>query len=397
MWRRVGATSVPSVGTVWQRLRELDRRAPWALDAGLAAVLLVGAVAAAAALPGPLPLGWRLALLTAAAVPYLWLRRRPVVTLVAGSLPVVTLLALGEGTAVIGAALFLAAYWVAVRSPDRVTALAAGYCVLVLIAIAVVAPQRFGWGVAGTNLALFAGAFGLGRAARSRAAAVRLLAERVAEAERARVIAAESAVTAERLRIARELHDVVGHSLGVIALQAGVGARVVDDEPAEARAALQAIAERSRASLQDVRRILGALRDPAEDLEAAPGLAELDGLVDECRAAGLAVQVNRTGAAWPLPAAMDLTAYRLLQEALTNVLRHSAAAIAQVEVAHEPERVRLRVSDDGPAKDGEPGGGHGQLGMRERVAVWGGSLHFGPLPDGGYEVVADLPRGQEER
>ena len=146
MWRRVGATSVPSVGTVWQRLRELDRRAPWALDAGLAAVLLVGAVAAAAALPGPLPLGWRLALLTAAAVPYLWLRRRPVVTLVAGSLPVVTLLALGEGTAVIGAALFLAAYWVAVRSPDRVTALAAGYCVLVLIAIAVVAPQRFGWG-----------------------------------------------------------------------------------------------------------------------------------------------------------------------------------------------------------------------------------------------------------
>lgn len=211
------------------------------------------------------------------------------------------------------------------------------------------------------------------------------------------MIAAESAVTAERLRIARELHDVVGHSLGVIALQAGVGARVVDDEPAEARAALQAIAERSRASLQDVRRILGALRDPAEDLEAAPGLAELDGLVDECRAAGLAVQVNRTGAAWPLPAAMDLTAYRLLQEALTNVLRHSAAAIAQVEVAHEPERVRLRVSDDGPAKDGEPGGGHGQLGMRERVAVWGGSLHFGPLPDGGYEVVADLPRGQEER
>ena len=397
MWRPAGATSVPTVGTIWQRLRELDRRSVWLLDGGLAVLLFLAAAAAAAALPGPLPLVWRLVLLAAAAAPYTWLRRRPVLTLVAGSVPVVALLALGEGTAVIGAALFLAAYWVAVRCPGRVTALAAGYCVLVLIAIAIVAPQRFGWGVAGTNLALFAGAFGLGRAARSRADTVRLLAERVAEAERARAAAAESAVTAERLRIARELHDVVGHSLGVIALQAGVGARVVDDEPAEARAALQAIAERSRASLQDVRRILGALRDPAEDLEASPGLAELPGLVEECRAAGLVVQVTRTGEAWPLPVAMDLTAYRLLQEALTNVLRHSGAATARVGIDHEPERLRLRVSDDGPANGVATAGGHGQLGMRERVAVWGGSLRCGPRPEGGYEVVAELPRGQEER
>jgi signal transduction histidine kinase len=367
------------------------------LDGVLAVLLLVVAAMAGAALPGPLPAGWRLALLAAAALPYAWLRRRPLVTLIAASIPVLVLLALGEGTAVIGAALFLAAYTVAARCPGRVTAFAATYCVLLLLAIAVVAPDRFGWGVALTNLALFAGAFGLGRSARSRAHAVRLLADRVADAERARAAAAESAVTAERLRIARELHDVVGHSLGVIALQAGVGARVVDTEPDDARAALLAIAERSRSSLQDVRRILGALRDPAEDPAGSPGLADLRSLVAECAAAGLTVELTRTGDAWPLPPAMDLTAYRILQEALTNVLRHSGAREARVEIAYLPESVRLTVRDDGPATTADPpGSGHGQLGMRERVAVWNGTLRVGPLPGGGYEVVVKLPRGQEE-
>ncbi|MCA0253827.1 MAG: sensor histidine kinase [Actinobacteria bacterium] len=385
------------MGTTWQRLRQFDRRSPWVFDGGLVAVLLIAALISGATSSGPLPLGWRLALLAAAALPYAWLRRRPLVTLVTGSIPVVALLALGEGTAVIGAALFLAAYAVAAGCPGRIAALGAGYCALVLVAIAALAPDRFGWGVAVTNLALFAGAFGLGRAARSRTRAVGLLAERVVEAERARATAAESAVTAERLRIARELHDVVGHSLGAIALQAGVGARVVETDPAEARAALQAIAERSRASLQDVRRILGALRDPAEDLGGSPGLAELDGLVGGLAAAGLTVTVSRTGQSWPLPPAMDLTAYRLLQESLTNVLRHSAARTARVEIAYAPELVRLSVRDVGPASSAEPvGDGHGQLGMRERVAVWNGSLRLGPLPGGGYEVVAELPRGQEE-
>lgn len=384
------------MGTTWQRLRQFDQRFPRVLDGSLAVVLLVAAVVAGAALPGPLPLGWRLALLAAAALPYAWLRRWPLATLIAGSIPVIVLLALGEGTAVIGAALFLAAYTVATRCPGGVTALAAGYCALLLIAIAVLAPDRFGSGVALTNLALFAGAFGLGRAARSRARTVQLLAERVAEAERSRAVAAESAVTAERLRIARELHDVVGHSLGVIALQAGVGARVVDTDPDEARAALRAIADRSRSSLQEVRQILGALRDPAEDPSGSPGLAELETLVDECAAAGLTVRLTRTGETWPLPPAMDLTAYRILQEALTNVLRHSAARTARVQIAHLPERVRLTVQDDGPRASTDAGGGHGQLGMRERVAVWDGDLRLGPLPGGGYEVVAELPRGQEE-
>lgn len=385
------------MGTTWQRLRQFDQRLPRVLDGALAGILLIAAVAAGAALPGPLPFGWRLTLLAAAALPYAWLRRWPLATLIAGSIPVVVLLALGEGTAVLGAALFLAAYTVAARCPGRITALAATYCAMLLIAIAVLAPDRFGSGVALTNLALFAGAFGLGRAARSRARTVQLLAERVAEAERARSVAAESAVTAERLRIARELHDVVGHTLGVVALQAGVGARVVDTDPDEARTALQAIAERSRASLQDVRRILGALRDPAEDPAGSPGLADLEILVAECAAAGLTVEVSRTGDAWPLPPAMDLTAYRILQEALTNVLRHSGAKTAQVEIAHQPERVRLTVRDDGAATSPDPaGGGHGQLGMRERVAVWNGSLRLGRLPGGGYEVVAELPRGREE-
>lgn len=381
----------------WRQLRQFDRRSPWVLDGLLAVVLFVAAAAAGAALPGPLPTGGRLALLAAAALPYAGLRRWPPATLVLGSVPVVALLALGEGTAVIGAALFLAAYTVAARCSGRITGIAAGYCVLVLLAIAVLAPERFGSGVATTNLALFAGAFGLGRAARSRARTVEVLAERVAEAERARATAAEAAVTAERLRIARELHDLVGHSLGVIALQAGVGARLVDTDPPEARAALQAIAERSRASLQEVRQILGALRDPSENPAGSPGLADLPTLVAHCADAGLVVELASAGQPWPLPPAMDLTTYRILQEALTNVLRHSGAATAQVVIEYQPERVRLCIRDEGRGDLGEPGnGGHGQVGMRERVAVWGGRLQAGPRPGGGYEVVAELPRGQEE-
>lgn len=379
----------------WRRLRRLDRRSSWVLDGLLALALLIAAIAAGATLPGPLPTGWRLALLAAAALPFSWLRRWPMATLIASSLPVVALLTLGEGTAVIGAALFLAAYTVAAHCPGWLTGLAAGYCALVLVAVSVLAPERFGWGVATTNLALFAGAFGLGRAARSRARTVQLLAERVAEAEQARTTAAEAAVTAERLRIARELHDVVGHSLGVIALQAGVGARVVDTDPAAARAALQAVAERSRESLQEVRQILGALREPTEDPAGAPGLAELPGLIDEFAAAGLAVAVTTVGDPRPLPPAMDLTAYRILQEALTNVLRHSQAGRAQVEVGYLADTVRLTVTDPGPAAAEHPGGGHGQIGMRERVAVWGGTLRCGPRPEGGYQVVAELPDGQE--
>lgn len=380
----------------WQRSRQLDQRSSWMLDGLLAVLLLVAAIAAGGALPGPLPFAGRPALLAAAAIPFVWLRRWPLATLVASSLPVVALLALGEGTAVIGAALFLAAYTVAARRSGRVTVLAAAYCALVLIAVATVAPERFGWGVATTNLALFAGAFGLGRAAQSRARTVELLAERVADAEQARTAAAQAAVTAERLRIARELHDVVGHSLGVIALQAGVGARVVDTEPEAARGALQAIAERSRASLQEVRQILGALRDPAEDPEEVPGLADLGSLVEESSAAGLQVEISTVGEAWPLPPALDLTAYRLLQEALTNALRHSRAGIAQVEIGYLAGVVRLTVTDAGPAVAGQAGSGHGQVGMRERVAAWGGALRCGPLPDGGYQVVAELPVGQEE-
>ena len=380
----------------WQWLRQLDRRSGRGLDGLLAAALLIAAGSAGAALPGPLPPGWRIALLAAAALPFAWLRRWPLATLIVSSLPVVALLALGEGTAVIGAALFLAAYTVAARSPGGVTAFAAGYCGLVLVAIAIVAPERFGWGVATTNLALFAGAFGLGRAARSRARTVALLAERVSEAEQARTAAAEAAVTAERLRIARELHDVVGHSLGVIALQAGVGARVVDSDPAAAGEALRAIAERSRASLQEVRQILGALRDPAEDPAGAPGLADLDGLLEEFAVAGLRVGTSIVGEPRPLPPAMDLTAYRILQEALTNVLKHSRAGTARVEIGYLPDTVRLTVTDAGPAASGPSGGGHGQVGMRERVSVWGGTLRYGPRPDGGYQVLAELPGGQEE-
>ena len=385
------------MGSSWRHLAAIDRRRPWLLDTTLALALLLAATVATANSPGPLPPVARFGLLVAAAAPFAWRRAAPPAVLVATSIPVVILLVLGESTAVIGSGLFLAAYTVAAARPLRVTLIAAGYCLAVLVAVLVLRPDRFGWSEAATNLALFVGSFTLGAAARSRGRTSELLTERAELAERARLEDARNAVTEERLRIARELHDVVGHSLGVIALQAGVGAHVVEDDPAEAKAALQAISERRRASLEEIRQILGALREQDEPYQSAPGLGEVDRLVAECAAAGLDVSVTRSGAPWTLPPAMDLTAYRVLQEALTNVLRHAGTDRAELSIDYRPHEVELTVVDAGRGTGERNGTGHCQLGMRERVAVWGGSLRMGPRSGGGYEVVACLPRVTEDR
>ncbi len=394
LWGHLGVARLPLMGMDWRALAALDRRRPWLLDAGLALALFLGAVAATAARPGPLPWWARTLLLAAAAAPLAWRRVVPLAALALSVLAVLVLLVLGESTAVIGSGLFLGAYTVAATRPLRATLVAAAGCMALLAAVGLLRPERMGLGETATNLALFVGAFTLGAAARSHGRTSELLAERAELAERARLEDARNAVTEERLRIARELHDVVGHSLGAIALQAGVGAHVVDTDPAEAKAALLAISERSRASLQEIRQMLGALREQDEELQSSPGLADVDRLVAQCRSAGLAVDVARSGEPWPLPAAMDLTAFRVLQEALTNVLRHSGTRTARVGINYGRDSVELSVADDGRGDTGA-GSGHGQLGMRERVAVWGGSLRMGNRAGGGYEVVATLPRAEE--
>ncbi|MER7331943.1 MULTISPECIES: sensor histidine kinase [unclassified Micromonospora] len=212
-------------------------------------------------------------------------------------------------------------------------------------------------------------------------------------AEALRSHAAAEAVTAERLRIARELHDMVAHSIGVIAIQAGVGARVIETQPAQARAALATIEQTSRETLAGLRRTLGALRRPQSEtapLDPTPGLDDLDRLVTAAADAGVRVELRRGGERRPVPADLDLAAFRIVQEALTNVVRHAGTDRCRVTVTHGPGEVTVEIVDDG--RGGRvPGEGHGIVGMRERVALLGGRFRAGPRPEGGFRVAARLP------
>jgi signal transduction histidine kinase len=254
-------------------------------------------------------------------------------------------------------------------------------------------------GVAG-NMAFFTVAWTIGVAMRARRetteARVRA-AEEQANLERQ---SAARAVAEERLRIAQELHDVVAHSMSVIAVQAGVGAHVLDDRPEQARAALEAISATSRGTLAEMRRLLGVLRDGEgeRDTAPAPGLGDLPSLVDDVRAAGVPVTLTVTGAPNGSHAAVELSAYRVVQEALTNVIKHAGAPTrVAVDVRHEPGSLVIDVVDDGRGAagvNGMEGSGHGLLGMRERVEVWGGELVAGPARGGGYRVHVVLPYGE---
>ncbi|WP_314244908.1 sensor histidine kinase [Streptomyces kutzneri] len=207
------------------------------------------------------------------------------------------------------------------------------------------------------------------------------------------------AVTAERLSIARELHDMVAHSIGVIAIQAGVGSRVIDTQPAEARAALQAIEATSRETLSGLRRTLVALRRAQPDgpgeqapLGPAPGLADLDGLVATTAGAGVHVDVRWTGERGQLPAEVDLSAYRIVQEALTNVVRHAGTGHCRVTIGYGEQELTVEVVDDGRgAPEGTGGTGFGITGMRERVSLLDGRFSAGPRAGGGFRVEAALP------
>jgi signal transduction histidine kinase len=231
------------------------------------------------------------------------------------------------------------------------------------------------------------------------------LEERTAQLDQAREELTRRAVTEERLRLARELHDVVAHAMSVIAVQSGVGAHVADTQPEEAAKALAAIEATSRAALTELRRLLGVLRQdsqPRGDLAPVPGLADLDNLLAEVAKAGLAVRLRVEGAASQLPAGVDLSAYRIVQEALTNVVKHAGPARAQVRIRYGDQDVTVEVTDDGRgvmalAGDGRLGTGHGLIGMRERVAAFGGDLEVGPQPGGGFRVAARLPLAVEGR
>ncbi|MFF7076583.1 sensor histidine kinase [Streptomyces lavendulae] len=208
-----------------------------------------------------------------------------------------------------------------------------------------------------------------------------------------RAAAARRRADEERLRIARELHDVLAHSISVINVQAGVGLALLDTDPEQARTALTTIKAASKEALGEVRQVLDTLRAPGAAPRApAPGLDRLPELLEQAEAAGLTVTAATEGRPRTLPPGADLAAFRILQEALTNVVRHSGSRTARIRLAWRPDGLELRVDDDGPAT-GDPAGGSGNglAGMRERAAALGGTIAAGPRPDGGFRVIARLP------
>jgi len=236
-------------------------------------------------------------------------------------------------------------------------------------------------------------AYGVGFALRGQRIQSTLLAHRAERLEREREQKARLAVAEERVRIARELHDVVAHAVTVIVVQAQAGQRVLEGEQASARDALGSIETTGRQALVEMRRLLGILR--AEDRELAlaprPSLANLDALAERIREAGLPVDLHVEGEAKPLPPGVDLSAYRIVQEALTNTLKHAGPASAQVVIRYRPEEVELEISDDGRGLVDGRNGGHGLVGMRERAALVGGVVESGTVGGRGYTIRARLP------
>ena len=284
----------------------------------------------------------------------------------------------------------IAVFSVARHGRGRAPAYGAGVTALALLTMDLTVPSMrdpnelaFHWIV----MALVFGAgLGLTRFQRRAAAAT----QRAVEAEVGAAQEAMRAVVEERARIARELHDIVAHAVSSIVVQAGAAEEAVEDDPTFARAALGAIREAGSSALADMRRVVTVLRDDDAGLTPQPGLAQLPALVES--ADGLKVSLAVTGQRRALPAGLDLAAYRIVQEALTNVRRHAGATRCEIRLDYRDDALVLDVADDGHGPDGRPpSGGHGLVGMRERAALYGGSVTAGAAPAGGFEVHAVLP------
>ncbi|CUR54488.1 putative two component sensor kinase [metagenome] len=341
--------------------------------------------------PGVLSVG-----LTVVAVGIIALRRRfPLAVLLVALLGVLGLV-LTKGTvglATLGP--FIAFYTAVAIGSRQQTKAAIGLVAGALALTTVVRPVDLSREGAAVNLAVFAGALLMGISARTRRerfAAVVLAAEQRAELERER---ATQSATQERLRITRELHDVIGHAMSVMVVQAGVAERLLDSDPQRARTAVGEIASTGRRSLAEMRQVLGVLRDESSGESTprgpAPTLLDLPALAARVEGAGLRVRVHTSGVREELPSGVDLAAYRVVQEALTNCLRHSGATCADVRVLYASDHLEVEVVDDGQAVDPPSPPGQGLAGLRERVAIHGGALLTGTQPSGGFRVHATLP------
>jgi signal transduction histidine kinase len=337
-------------------------------------------------------------------------RRRspvPVLVLVVAGLLVGTLLKQGlAGTPVVAMAIFSVATQLR-RRDSLIAALVTVLAFVIALAIAGFHASHGGDTArydATDNLIAIAVAWFIGDSIRARRAYVAGSVLQAEQRQRIEVERAQISLTEERLHIARELHDIVAHTLSVIAIQSGVGRHVLDTQPEEARKALAAIETTSRSALNDLRWVLGVLRsdDGEKPIRGpAPGLSDVERLLGECRAAGLDVSFTQCGEARPLSPSMELCLYRIIQEALTNVTKHAATAHASVAVNYGGEAVVVSITDEGPLhrkgvvlrldSDRDSRSHHGIVGMRERTAIYGGTLIAQPRLGGGFEVHARLP------
>lgn len=261
--------------------------------------------------------------------------------------------------------------------------------------ISVVALALFSVGI---NIAFFVAAWLLGDLSRIRRQNEKELARRAEQLAAEREERARRAVLDERVRIARELHDVVAHHVSVMGIQAAAARKVMSSAPEVAARALERVEEAGRQAVAELQRAVGILReggDAAGHLPQ-PTLADLDRLVAQVREAGLPVELHRVGSPRPLPASVELSAYRIVQEALTNTLKHAGEVATRVLLTHTQEGLEVEVVDEGRTRGRGGEGGRGLLGMRERVAMLGGSLQAGPLPGGGFRVHARLPARERE-
>jgi len=269
-----------------------------------------------------------------------------------------------------------------------------------LVVVTGVAPwgETMFWADLARTFSMLAVAAAIGDATRNRRAYIAEVEQRAAEAERTREEEAARRVDEERLRIARELHDITAHSLSIVAVQSGAALHVLDTDPAAARGALIAIRETSCAALNELRAILGVLRGSGEAREGAPlaptpGLSRVGDLVGPLRDAGLSVDLATPENTDPLPAFVDSSAYRIVQEALTNVLRHAGTAKVRVTLLRDEDTLSIEVIDDGAGGTAAATvvDGHGIAGMRERALALGGTFGAGPVQGGGWRVAAVLP------
>jgi signal transduction histidine kinase len=381
-----------------QRLRSTN---PWVIDAVLATFFVVICLVAlfTASSSGDHYLdnnAWSVFLTLGATVPYYFRRHAPRRVLLISAVFVVVLTVGDYQTGATPTVLLVGVYTVAAYCELRDRLIGAAAIVIGLAIVAISRPPGFNGASVVYNYVLFSAAYFLGSTIRNRRLYTQQLEERAAQLEHDRDEQAKRAVSDERLRIAQDLHDVVAHSMGVIAVQAGVGAHVIDSDPAEAKKSLEAISLTSRTTLAEIRRMLGVLRDDARaEYAPAPGLGDVERLMQEICNAGVDSHVTWEGQRTELAPSVDLTAYRIVQESLTNVLKHGGPNVhVDVTIRYEPEALAVEVVDDGRGINGRTtNGGHGLLGMRERVSVFGGSFEAGPRAGGGFRVAVRLPYG----